>query len=286
MTAVNMGDKPSATIAQVALRKSAERMSTSLPDASKTIVENSYMDDIVGGAESNNKSKELSQEIDTILTAHGFRIKEWIHSGSNSCPVTLNTDVYQEEAYHEKERVLGVQWNPGLDTLDFDMRLELPNDKITKRMLMSVVMKIFDPLGLLAPFTVRLKLLMRQVWSLEKKLQWDDLLPDKLQSEFHRIVQELQHVDKISISRSITPLDSCGSPTLIIFSDGSNDAFGAVAYARWQLKSGGFKVAIIAAKTRMAPLKTIDIVRLELCGAVLSSRLRATVEKELNLKFE
>ena len=36
---------------------------------------------------------------------------------------------------------------------------------------------------------------------------------------------------------------------------------------------------------RMTPLKTIDIVRLELCGALLSTRLRATLEKELNLTF-
>ena len=40
------------------------------------------------------------------------------------------------------------------------------------------------------------------------------------------------------------------------------------------------------AKCRIAPLKTIDIVRLELCGAVVSKRLRSYIEKEMQLQFE
>ena len=43
---------------------------------------------------------------------------------------------------------------------------------------------------------------------------------------------------------------------------------------------------MIASKTRMAPLKVIDIVKLELCGAVLGTRLRATIEAEMRIKFD
>ena len=72
----------------------------------------------------------------------------------------------------------------------------------------------------------------------------------------------------------------------MIFSDGSPQAYGAVAYCRWKVKSGGYKSKIIAAKSRIAPLKVINIVRLELCGAVVSKRLREFVCKEVHLKFE
>ena len=46
MTAVNMGDRPSATIAQIALRKSAEKSAQEFPEASELLIKNSCMDDI------------------------------------------------------------------------------------------------------------------------------------------------------------------------------------------------------------------------------------------------
>ena len=48
MTAVNMGDRPAAAIAQTALRKTAEEDKQEFPEAAKIIVTNSYMDDIPG----------------------------------------------------------------------------------------------------------------------------------------------------------------------------------------------------------------------------------------------
>ena len=69
--------------------------------------------------------------------------------------------------------------------------------------------------------------------------------------------------------RSLTPDDAIGHPMLIIFSDGSKNAYGAVAYCRWETKSG-FECRIILAKSKIAPLKIIHIVRIKLCGAVIS----------------
>ena len=86
--------------------------------------------------------------------------------------------------------------------------------------------------------------------------------------------------------RALTPEDACGLPQLIIFSDGSKVAYGAVAYCRWQLTNGEFKSYLIMAKSKIAPLKTVNIVRLELSGAVISKRIRTYIEKEINLRFE
>ena len=77
-----------------------------------------------------------------------------------------------------------------------------------------------------------------------------------------------------------------GDPTLIIFSDGSGDIYGAVAYVRWELADGSFKSNLLSAKNRIAPLKVIDVVRLELCGAILSKRLRMFISKEMIYKFK
>ena len=76
-----------------------------------------------------------------------------------------------------------------------------------------------------------------------------------------------------------------GSQSLVIFSDGSSQAYGGVAYCRWKLTSGRFESRLIAAKSRVAPIKIIDIVRLELCGAVISKRLRESIQAELEMSF-
>ena len=64
-----------------------------------------------------------------------------------------------------KERVLGVQWDPGPDMLEFEIHWPLQPTPITKRVMLSVIMRVFDPLGLLTPVTVRLKMMMRKAWS-------------------------------------------------------------------------------------------------------------------------
>ena len=86
--------------------------------------------------------------------------------------------------------------------------------------------------------------------------------------------------------RCLTPPRAIVQPVLCVFSDTSEDAFGACAYARWQLSTGGFNARFIAAKSRVAPLKKLTIPRLELQGAVLASRLSETILKESRLKFE
>ena len=73
---------------------------------------------------------------------------------------------------------------------------------------------------------------------------------------------------------------------MVIFSDGSNDSFGACAYARWKKDDGTFESHLIASKNRITPLKRMTTVRSELCGAVLAKRLNMFIKEEMRLKFE
>ena len=76
MTAVNMEDCPSGTIATVPLRKTAEMSSNEFPHSSETILRKSYMDDISGSAvKTREEALTLTSEIDKILEHDSFRIK-------------------------------------------------------------------------------------------------------------------------------------------------------------------------------------------------------------------
>ena len=84
MTAVNMGERPSATIAMVALRKTVEMSMTEFPKASKSILSNSYIDDIPDSVGSFKEAKRVIKDIDSVLGNCGFKAKEWIVSGSTN----------------------------------------------------------------------------------------------------------------------------------------------------------------------------------------------------------
>ena len=67
MTVVNMGDRPAAAIAQTALRKTAEESYKCYPEASKIILQNSYMDDIPASVKSEAERAKVTSEAEEIL---------------------------------------------------------------------------------------------------------------------------------------------------------------------------------------------------------------------------
>ena len=106
------------------------------------------------------------------------------------------------------------------------------------------------------------------------------------QNEWIEFFRDLLEVEVISFARCIRPVDSVGNPSLVLFSNGSNDAFGACAYARWRKIDGTFESSLIASKNRITPLQRITVVRSELCGAILAKRLKVFIQEKIRLKFD
>ena len=75
-------------------------------------------------------------------------------------------------------------------------------------------------------------------------------------------------------------------PTLVIFSDASKEAYDACCYVRWELNDGTYTSALLLSKSKIAPVKVDTIVRLKLLAAVISKKLRKTIETECRYKFE
>ena len=163
---------------------------------------------------------------------------------------------------------------------------EIDADNPTKRIILSQVNSIYDPLGLAGPFTVRAKILLRQLWGMEEKLNWDDPIPDKYTRDWKQFCQDLLEMNDVKFKRCLMPENAIDDPILIIFSDGSSHAYGACAYYRWKLNNGQFKCRLILSKNRLAPIKRLSIDRIELCGAVLNSRLKAFLERHCRYKLQ
>lgn len=72
---------------------------------------------------------------------------------------------------------------------------------------------------------------------------------------------------------------------LHIFTDASQVAYGACAYIR-SYNNNEIAVRLLCAKGRVAPLKTISIPRLELCGALVGAQLYNKIINSLRLTLE
>ena len=72
---------------------------------------------------------------------------------------------------------------------------------------------------------------------------------------------------------------------LHVFADASEQAYGVFAYLRLQMKSN-ILVSLVMAKSRVAPLNYVTIPRLELCAALMATRLAATITSELRIKIQ
>ena len=285
ITKVNMGDRPSSCIAQVCLRKAAEAYQDKYPEAAEIIKRSSYMDDIATSTRTKEEAESRMEELDEMLIENGFKIKGWIKSGEvkpEAKGKVLQSKVRiltgDEDQAGDTESVLGMLWEQEQDTIGYKTR-KISETKATKRSILSVANTIFDPLGLVAPVTVR------RVWAEAPKGGWDEEVPIHIKNDWERLKNELTFIDQIMIPRALTPEKARGPPVLVIFSDGSTLAYGAVAYIRGEVM-GGFDCRIVAAKSRVAPIRIVDIVRLELCGAVIGVRLRKSIEKEMWMNFD
>ena len=295
-TVLTFGDKPAPAMAQTALRKTAEESKITHPKAAEVITENTYMDDICDSVDTVREAKEQTKDIDTVLEKGGFRVKCWIsnkflRSPSQNEKMDMAT-MFQGSV---EENVLGITWNNQSDTLSFKVNFELinqiaeaeqqqPEVKLTKRLLLSQVARIYDSVGFAAAFLIRAKIGMQVLW--QTGVDWDEEPPPAIRYKWIELFKEMKELNKITFQRSLCCANATEPPMLCVFTDASKDAFGTCAYIHQKTNGDKYLVRLIAAKSRVAPLKQLTVPRLELQAAVLASRLVKAIEQESRLQFK
>ena len=95
---------------------------------------------------------------------------------------------------------------------------------------------------------------------------------------------ELGELHKIRVPRRVL-CDGAVEIQLIGFCDSSERAYGATIYCRSKDEEGNVTNALLCAKSRVAPVKTISLPRLELSGALLLAKLMRNVTDALDSKI-
>ncbi|KAJ8392122.1 hypothetical protein AAFF_G00079280 [Aldrovandia affinis] len=199
-----------------------------------------------------------------ILSTGGFSLKPWVRSGqggrrkddARTCggerpEATPKTLVLPNQLKDEDNKALGIGYLVDSDQL-------------------YVMTRAFQEAG----------------GGSSAKETWDDPISPGLREEAIKLFGEYVRLGEVKFHRSLTPSGQRGRPWGITFSDGSDHAYGAVLYVRWETQQG-IEVRLVESKAKLAPLdQKGDAVRAEVCGAVYATRLRKYVERHSRLQIE
>lgn len=124
---------------------------------------------------------------------------------------------------------------------------------------------------------------MQRLWSMG--MGWDELLPEETANDWRTFRDKLLLLNDLSIHRCIKIQGQIVNIQVHGFSDASIESFGACLYLLTTDNLGERKSQLICAKSRVAPLKSMTLPRLELCGTVLLARLANKIITKLQLNI-
>ena len=113
--------------------------------------------------------------------------------------ITLGTS---QPLRHEEHKVLGFLWSPESDQFIFDVSIlaRLACDlQPTKRNLVSLIGRFYDPLGFLSPVVIQFKLLLQELYQL--KLDWDQAIPDEVGKKWKDLIADISDSVPMSLPR-------------------------------------------------------------------------------------
>ncbi|XP_055589599.1 uncharacterized protein LOC129741832 [Uranotaenia lowii] len=294
LNTVTYGTKPAPFLATRTLKQLALDEAERYPLASRVFSEDTYMDDVVSGADDANAALKLRIQLDKAAKAGGFRLRKFASNCAEVLQGLPQDSVAIEESSDGSEidpsmKILGLTWLPKSDVFKYNFNIpEIPKSSVlTKRKVLSVIATLFDPLGLLGAAITTAKIFMQQLWTLrnsdDQRLDWDQPLPPTVGEDWLKYYEQLVSLNNIRIKRcNITP--GAIYKEIHCFSDASEKAYGGCVYLKSVNPNGEVEICLLSAKSRVSPLASQSIPRLELCGALLTSELFKFVQE--SMKFE
>ena len=219
-TRVVFGVGPSPYLLNATIAQHLRLFEEMYPSTVQKIKQSIYVDDVVMGATSVREAYSLYKESKEIFGMGGFNLRKFV-TNCTKLQGLIDSSVYgisviseTTESYAQtalsgeteilkslQQRVLGVTWCRASDELIVDLShiLAVAEDmEPTKRGVISLVSKIYDPLGLISPVVIRFKILFQELCS--SKLAWDEPLSDAL-SERWRVLLDGLHSETLRIPR-------------------------------------------------------------------------------------
>ncbi|GFV26889.1 DUF1758 domain-containing protein [Trichonephila clavipes] len=174
--------------------------------------------------------QKLQLELISLFKKVGMSLHKWC----SNTPEILNSIPKEEQSWdfhcqssdQKTIKTLGIFWSPQFDYFSFKTVVNC-RESYTKGEVLSIIARLFDPLGFLGPILTKVKLILQKHWVL--KLEWEEPLSNPIAKEWNDFVSTLPVIQNIHVPRLVI-----GKGRIIIhgFADASTAAYGAVLYAQ------------------------------------------------------
>ena len=229
------------------------------------------------------------QQLTSLLAKGGYRLTKWLTNNKivlATIPESERSKSLQklDLSSTSNDRVLEIKWNFEADIFSFSVNLP-KSTLMSRRGILSMISSIFDPLGFIAPVMLSSKLLLQELC--REGFSWDDPISESHRARWKCWVDSLPQIEKLQIKRCFKPkgFERPVCVQLHYFSDASQLAYGACSYLRLVNENGFVHCSFLIGKSRLAPLKTVSIPRLELTAAVLAVKLDSMLRKEQKVEI-
>ena len=283
------GAKDSPTCCNYALKRTARDNADSYDALTiESALKAFYVDDLLKSVNDEETAIFLAKELMSLLKRGGFRLCKFVSNSEAVLDALPESEVSPKAIVdldiESVDRALGVSWNKKRDEFTFTLVIELV-DEVTKRVILRITCRIFDPLGLLAPFILKAKLLLQELWRLG--FDWDQPINEAQKKYWEKWLAGAREVSQVSVNRRyVTDERPVDEIQLHIFCDASELAYGCVGYLRYSFKEGGYACAFVMSKSRLAPIKAVTLPRLELNAARTGARLSKLILRDIDLPVQ
>ena len=226
----------------------------------QSIKDGLYIDNLHLNTNSEAELIQLYTIAKKVFMEANLNLREWVTNSPQLLGHFMNEGIVTQQK--EVVKVLGLQWNVNDDVLSFCSSIK-DTTVSTKRECLSVLARVFDPLGLLLPVTIRARIGLQDLW--RSKVEWDEPLQEEVVMKWERTLTDINECINLSVQRAVTFSQEV---EIHVFSDASTQAYGTALY----IVAGGVSKLVIA-KAKVAPLKPVTVPKLELTAVLLSARL-------------
>nr|XP_049463118.1 uncharacterized protein LOC125906755 [Anopheles coluzzii] len=289
---VTFGSACSPATAQYVKNRNAREHAEKYPRAVRGILTSTYVDDYLDSFGTLEEASRVSREVRGIFSNGGFVLRNWVSNnpvvlerlgGESSSPGMKSLTSTADDG----ERVLGLRWNPSSDQLSFYTQACVGMAEIfetectpTKREVLKCVMSLFDPLGLLANFTIHGRILIQDLW--RAGTGWDEAISPGQMRDWRRWVDVFPLIAQLRIPRCYFPEARekvYENAELHLFVDASQLAYACVLYLRVVDSEGEPHCTMLCGKAKVAPLKPLTIPKMELQACLLGARILKSTEQ-------
>ena len=263
------------------LKRHIEGYFDSHPEVCSRLMSSLYADDVNTGGYTEAEVIELYKISKQIMKDGGFNLRKWL-SNSKEVMSEINTREVKEESKppvymsiteddqsfaktslkqteavdNEGTKVLGLIWDTEADTFIFNfenLTAKTREAPATKRTILGMIAKIYDPLGWITPITSPLRIFLQKLF--QANIQWDETISDDLAKEWNSLLSRIERTQKLIIPRyyfrnvTAKPLEI----ELFGFCDSSELSYAAVVYAKIKV-NGQARTSLVMSKSRVAPL--------------------------------